>query len=132
MSTPSLVNTSLPVSLTPHMDPEVMNSTELLSTCQWIPPQHYLFQMANGVLLGAVACPGGKHGVLFMHSCFVLGIQLSIMLYSNRSSSSSSSFLLSDSIINNINHKQANIDYYSIIVIIGSISSMNIPVLLRW
>ncbi|XP_052710072.1 popeye domain-containing protein 3-like [Crassostrea angulata] len=76
MSTPSLVNTSLPVSLTPHMDPEVMNSTELLSTCQWIPPQHYLFQMANGVLLGAVACPGGKHGVLFMHSCFVLGFLL--------------------------------------------------------
>lgn len=92
MSTPSLVNTSLPVSLTPHMDPEVMNSTELLSTCQWIPPQHYLFQMANGVLLGAVACPGGKHGVLFMHSCFVLGIQLS-MMYLNCLSSSSSSFV---------------------------------------
>ncbi|XP_061171297.1 popeye domain-containing protein 3-like [Saccostrea echinata] len=54
----------------------VLNSSKSEDSCHWMVPQHYLFQMANGVLLGALASPASKHGTLFMHSCFVLGFLL--------------------------------------------------------
>lgn len=50
-----------------------LNTSQLPVTCHWVSPQHYLFQVANGVLLGALTCPAGKHGTLIMHSCFILG-----------------------------------------------------------
>ena len=77
MST-TLANVTLSDSLFPfhtyQSEPMAVNVSSPEVTCIWTAPQHYLFQMANGVLLGAVACPGGKHGTLFMHSCFVLGM----------------------------------------------------------
>ncbi|XP_048768781.1 popeye domain-containing protein 3-like [Ostrea edulis] len=53
-----------------------LNTSQLPVTCHWVSPQHYLFQVANGVLLGALTCPAGKHGTLIMHSCFILGFLL--------------------------------------------------------
>ncbi|XP_062589590.1 popeye domain-containing protein 3-like [Saccostrea cucullata] len=53
-----------------------LNFSQSEDGCHWVVPQHYLFQMANSVLLGALASPASKHGTLFMHSCFVLGFLL--------------------------------------------------------
>ncbi|CAC5409873.1 BVES [Mytilus coruscus] len=42
----------------------------------WTSPNHFLFQLANCVLLIALFAPDGKKGILFMHGFFVLGFLL--------------------------------------------------------
>ena len=51
------------------------NWTEDLPGCSlWKEPNHVLFQVANGVLLLGLLSPEcWKHGVLFLHTSFVIG-----------------------------------------------------------
>jgi hypothetical protein len=53
-------------------------SQVLIGCFSWIKPNHFLFQVANSVLLIGLLAPDGKRGVLFMHGFFVLGKTLNI------------------------------------------------------
>ncbi|KAK3096924.1 hypothetical protein FSP39_004807 [Pinctada imbricata] len=67
--------TRLPVwNKTDNIEPNV---TKTVIGCPlWESPHHFLFQVANGVLLIALFSSSGRHGVLFMHTTFVLGFLL--------------------------------------------------------
>lgn len=47
----------------------------------WTSPNHFLFQLANCVLLIALFAPDGKKGILFMHGFFVLGNSPIVIFY---------------------------------------------------
>ncbi|OWF52517.1 popeye domain-containing protein 3-like [Mizuhopecten yessoensis] len=53
------------------------NITETVIGCfSWSSSNHFLFQVANVVILIGLCSPDRKNGVLFMHSSFVLGFLL--------------------------------------------------------
>lgn len=53
------------------------NWTDVVIGCfTWTTNNHFLFQLANCVVLIGLLAPAGKHGVLFMHSSFVIGFLL--------------------------------------------------------
>jgi len=53
-------------------------SQALIGCSSWTKPNHFLFQLANSVLLIGLLAPDGKRGVLFMHGFFVFGKTLNI------------------------------------------------------
>ncbi|XP_076067319.1 popeye domain-containing protein 3-like isoform X2 [Oratosquilla oratoria] len=55
------------------------NSTflgSLLSCEDWSPPQHLLFQLANGCFFVSYLAPSERKGLLFMHAVLILGFLL--------------------------------------------------------
>ncbi|KAL5009895.1 hypothetical protein ScPMuIL_012200 [Solemya velum] len=52
----------------------ITNWTDTTIGCSnWEPSNHILFQLANAVITIGLLAPNGKHGILFLHSTFVLG-----------------------------------------------------------
>lgn len=48
----------------------------MIGCFSWSQPNHYLFQLANSLLLIGLFAPDGKRGILFLHGFFVLGFLL--------------------------------------------------------